>query len=110
MAEQYCEAFVRLMELGFALGVRDINKLPGCWELQVDDNWWIAVNAGHDTPIECSHRVMVDPFVCYVEFNDFPAGFFNAAGGTIAAGEAANERSFIQALKDATERASGATT
>ena len=35
-ADQVCEAFARLAELGGALGVKDINRLPGCWEHQID--------------------------------------------------------------------------
>ena len=90
------KAFVAVSEMAYRLGARKINQLPGCWEKQIDERWWVALNP-HREPIKCSHGVEVQPFDCYVEYNGFPAGSFNAAGGFLAAGEAANEQSFIEA-------------
>ena len=87
-----------LLNLAERLGVASINKLPACWELQIDAHWWIAMN-GHNYRIACSKGVEVNPFECYVEFNGFPAGSCGLNGGVIAAGSAANEDSFIAALR-----------
>ena len=94
------ETFYEVMQLGSRLGVKNINTLPGCWEHQVDDKWFIAVNA-HDSPVECSKGPSVAPFHCYVEYNGFPAGLISPHDGIIAAGECANEDTFIAALKAA---------
>lgn len=109
---QPCEAFVRLGELCLALDQHPLNKHPGCWTHQVDERWWIAVNGHHEwKPAEsakgCSAGApfMVGPFNCYVEYYGWPAGYFDPFGGTIAAGEGANEATFVAALIAATERA-----
>jgi hypothetical protein len=92
-----CEAFVRIAELGNALGIV-LNKLPGCWEHSIDERWRIAVN-GHETPMLSSlSNVPVEPFTCYVEYNGWPAGLLTPCGGVIAAGSCANEEEFIAAL------------
>lgn len=54
---------------------------------------------GHKTPMRCSHGIEVPPFSVYVQFNGWPAGILDAGGGVLAAGEAANEKNFIDALK-----------
>jgi hypothetical protein len=94
------EVFAAIVELAESLGVSGINKLPRCWEHQIDGSWWIAVNA-HPEPIQCSHGVAVAPFSAYIEFNGWPAGLFTPHGGQIAAGEVANEDAFIEALRRA---------
>lgn len=91
-------AMARIADLAYALGVRDLNKRTACWEYQIDLHWWIAVN-GTTKTIECSKEVEVEPYHCYVEFNGWPAGLFCPYGGTIAAGTAANERTFIEAIE-----------
>lgn len=97
-------AFAEIVKLCEVLDVHHINQLPGCWEYQVDEQWWIACN-GHREPTKCSKGFEVAPFHCYVEFNGFPAGEFHPIhGGFIAAGTAANEDTFIAALKLATEK------
>lgn len=80
-----------------ALGVPRIDALPGCWERQVDAQWWIAVN-GHREPVACSRGPSVPPFTCYVEFDGRPAGFVSPRGGVLAAGEAIDENTFIAAV------------
>ena len=110
--DRVCEAFVRLGDLCIALGEHPLNKHPGCWTHRVDKRWWVAVNGHHEPkPAEseagCSkgHPFMVPPFNCYVEYNGWPAGFFDPRGGTLAAGEGANEDTFVAALLAATEAA-----
>jgi hypothetical protein len=102
----YTEAFAVIAALAEALDVRAINQLPGCWEHQVDDRWWIAVN-GHAEQTSCSHGAAVPAYGAYVEFNEWPAAVFTPVGGEFVAGTAANEEAFIAAVKAATERARG---
>lgn len=90
-------AIGRIVELAEAIGVKAINNLPGCWEVQVDDRWRIAVNA-HTDGRKTESGVDVPGGHFYVEFNGWPAGLLTFRGGTIAAGEAANEDTFIAAL------------
>jgi hypothetical protein len=93
-----CEVMVLIVDLAEALGVTKINKMPGCWELAVDDLWWFAVN-GHTEPTECSHGASVPPMSAYLEYNGWPAGICDAGGGIVAAGAAANESTLVDALK-----------
>lgn len=99
---QITRVFGEIINLCAALGAENINELQGCWEYQVDDQWFIALN-GHSKPAKCSRGGEVEPFGCYVEWNGWPAGTMNPFGGILAAGEAANEASFIAALKAAAE-------
>lgn len=93
------EAYAVLAELGITLGAAPLNKHPACWECQIDRQWRVAVN-GHHEPRHCSFsNVAIDPFHCYIEFNGWPAGIMTPAGGTIAAGAAANEDTFIAAMR-----------
>lgn len=55
--------------------------------------------------VTTSGKTEVPAFHCYVEFNGWPAGLLSPYDGTFAAGEAANEETFIAALEQATERA-----
>ena len=89
-------AFVKIAALAKADGIVSTNNLPGCWERQIGD-WWIAVN-GHDKPVKCSHGGTVPIFNAYLEFNGWPAGVIDPFGGLIAAGDGANEDSFIAAI------------
>lgn len=96
----------RVAELATALGVRAIHRLPGCWEYQIDEQWWIAIN-GHDEPVTCSTGARVDPFHIFVTYNGWPAGILTPFAGTLAAGAAANEETFIAAIEAAIRRAGG---
>ena len=101
MSEAISEAFMEIVELAGRLGVSRIDKIPGCWEVDVDGRWWVAVN-GHREPTKCSRAsTPLEPFEAYVEFNGWPAGGLTPAGGWIAAGGVANEDTFIEALKAA---------
>ena len=35
--------YIEFGELAHRLGVRNIKELPGCWEYQIDEQWWMAV-------------------------------------------------------------------
>lgn len=93
-------AFALLADYGNRNGAAPLSKFEACWEKQIDDQWWIAMN-GHLEPKKCSHGPEVKPFNCYVEFNGWPAGILDPFGGIIAAGDCANEDAFIDALKAA---------
>lgn len=87
-----------------ALAMRDgIARLPdhngGIYERKIDDQWRVVMN-GNKTP--ASHDgIELAPFSIYVEFNGWPAGVIDPGGGIIAAGEAANEDTFIAAIERA---------
>ena len=98
MVSHITEAFAEIAALANRLGIHDITRFPGCWEHQIDEHWWMAVN-GHREKIACSSGEKVPPFSAYVRFNGWPAGVIDPAGGIIAAGEVANEDAFIEALK-----------
>lgn len=96
-------AFAEVAELALALGAREINKLPGCWEHAIDERWRVAVNA-HPEERETERGAKVPPLSMYVEFNGWPAGVFTAGGGWVAAGSVANEAAFIEAVRAAREK------
>ena len=89
------EAFVKAIELAAACGARKINQLPGCWSHQIDGHWKIDVN-GKDVTVE-----NIPPYHIAIEYNGWPAGILSPIGGIIAAGEGANETTFIAALDKA---------
>jgi hypothetical protein len=96
-------AMHRLCELGLAVGAAPINKFDGCWEHQIDERWWIAMN-GHKQERLTSEGDRVLPYSCFIKYNGWPAGILDFGGGIIAAGEGANENTFIAALEAAIER------
>lgn len=67
------------------------------WTDATFKQWWVAFN-GHPEKKATSKGQQVDPYHCYVEYNGWPAGVFTPYGGVIAAGEGANENTFIAAL------------
>lgn len=101
------EAFALICDLGMKDGIKPLNQHEGCWTRKVGKQWWFAVNGlDRDMPARSEtgasangEPFMVKPFHCYVEFNGWPAGEITPYGGIIAAGEAANEDTFIAALK-----------
>jgi hypothetical protein len=104
-----CEAYALTAELCIAMNAAPVNQYPECWELALDDYWFLAFN-GHNVPTNCSKSVKVPPFSVYVEFNGWPAGVFDPVGGTIAAGECANENAFLDALRARIAAEAGKTT
>lgn len=98
------EVLDRAAELALTLGISNICKMEGCWEHQIDEQWWVALN-GHRVTTRCSVNVEVPPFSAYFQFNDWPAGIVNAGGGCIAAGDLANENTLIAAIEVAIEKA-----
>ncbi len=79
-------------------GLPPLNQIEGCWEVQVDEQWWFALN-GHPTPLGCSKGYGVLPYHLCVEYNGWPAGVLSPTdGGIFAAGSGANVDTFIAAL------------
>ena len=69
-------------------------------EIEHDGSKWaIWVNASSEPVLETERFAALPPWTFYIEFNGWPAGFVNAGGGTIAAGEAANIHTFLAALE-----------
>lgn len=95
--KEICEVILKVAELADALKVKPMNQFEGCWEYQINDNWFIAVN-GHKQPTKTSKGTEVPPFNGYVEYNGWPAGIFNPFGGGFIAGVDANEDAFIAAI------------
>lgn len=100
MSEFISEAVYRVAELAELLGATPLNKHAGCWEHQIDEEWWVAINA-HGDSHRCSTGTQVPPCMMYVQFNGWPAGFVSPRGGEFAAGSLANENSFIEAVQNA---------
>jgi hypothetical protein len=92
------EAFALTAELCLAMNAAPVNQHSGCWELAVDDHWFLAFN-GHNVPVNCSKSAKVPPFTIYIEYNGWPAGVVDPVGGTMAAGDCANENAFLDALR-----------
>jgi hypothetical protein len=92
-------AFGLTAELAIKRGAHAITKLEGCYEMQIDDTWWCAMN-GHDTPTKCSHGPEVTPFGIYFERMGWPAGLVDASGGLLANG-LETEQELVDALKEA---------
>lgn len=92
-----------ILSLAERLGVKNINQLPGAWEVQLDDAWRLAVNAKKE-PVEVKPdggmAVTVQPYTAVVWFNGWLAGELPVNGdGWLAAGEAANEEALLAALR-----------
>ena len=97
-----CEAFAALVEYAASLGVQPPLADEECWERQVDVNWHVSLNR-RNRPAKNADGLEVPPFACAVKYNGWPAGLFGPTGGIIAAGECANEATFISALRSATK-------
>lgn len=96
-----------ILVLAERLGVSDLaNTHDGrCWEHQVDDRWWFAVNPNRES-LKCSHGPAVAFGHVYVEFNGWPAGLIDLRGqGEFAMGEAANPDTFNAAVLAAAKKA-----
>ena len=96
-------ALGRALELGSALGVEAINKLPGAWVCVVDERWTIAIN-GHREEVECKPEgtmgAPVPGFGMAVWWHGWLAGLIGPGGGGLAAHpEGASEDRLIAALE-----------
>ena len=94
------EVFVLTAELATKRGARSIKDLPGCFEMQIDERWWVAIN-GHGRAMKCSKDAEVASFGMYFERDGWPCGLVDAGGGAIA-GEG-KEDELVAALRAAIE-------
>lgn len=87
-----------VMDLIAQLGIADgVAPLRGPYERAVGEHWRLCLN-----PDETPHvweGFTIPRFHCAVTFNGWPAGLFNAFGGTLAASRLANEATLIKALE-----------
>lgn len=89
------EVYSKVADLCLARGIRSIKDRPGLTIVEIDKHWTVKINP---------HRGDIEniPFGhMYVEFNGWPAGLISPYEGTIAAGEAANEDTLIDAIDKA---------
>jgi hypothetical protein len=94
-------AFDVVMFLHEALSLPSVNDMGGLWTYQVDERWYFAVNAMSEEQEVKPPRSMawiVKPYTCAVWFNGWFAGEVSPGAGWFAAGEAANERTFVAAV------------
>ena len=97
------EAFDVVVELAVELGVKGINELEGAWICKIDKHWVVAIN-GKDKPVAVEIEDSMgcqelQPFEMAIFFNGWLAGLLNPGGGMICAGKAANEDTFIAAVR-----------
>lgn len=94
--------FAELCELAIRSGGKAICQLAGCWEVDFAGDrggrWFAALN-GHGKPVACSRGAEVPSYTWYLEWNGWPAGLVNAAGGMMAAGSEANEERLLAAVR-----------
>jgi hypothetical protein len=99
-------AFLKVAELGIAIGAHPLTKHDGCWtyRLTTAPAWAFAVN-GHAEPQPNPFFDGLDgtepiaPYHCFVQFNGWPFAILGPHGGFIASGAAANEESLIAAIE-----------
>jgi hypothetical protein len=91
-----------MMELHQHLGVAPLNQLPAPWVEKIDEQWTIAIN-GQETKqrIEPTGAMAADvpPYYAAVWYNGWLAGLLTPFDGILAAGEAANEDTLIEAMR-----------
>lgn len=86
------------------LGVRNMKDMTDCWEHQVDDAWWLAINP---RPVDkrCKKGVIVPAYSMYVEYLDWPAGVLpfsrmaRMGDGGFADGSVASVDAFVKAIE-----------
>lgn len=108
------EVFDAIANLVIDRNQHPLKQYPNPLHVPVDDQWQVWVN-GQMTEREIvdapessmAHRLKVPRCTAAVFFNGWLAGFVDPAGGTVAAGEVANEDTLLAALKAARDAAGG---
>lgn len=96
---QIPELFSEAMALAERMGVRDINKLSGCWEVDLADGWKMAVN-GHADAVSASFSagVRVPPYhALFVHPDYFGAIVLASPDGGLQVGQ--SEDAVLEALR-----------
>jgi hypothetical protein len=96
----YCVAMLKIAELAEVL-----HRVPfGEWDHQFvsDARWRLCVNGGQQEVWHVDDAIGVPRYHAYVEFNGWPAGLIDPAGGTIAGNL---EDDLIVALESEIQRA-----
>ncbi len=101
-----CELYVLLCEFGLSTGMKSMKDVEGCWEFQMDSEWWVAAN-GHRTQQLCSRDVDVPPFNFVLFYGDlpWPTAIVTPFGGSLIGGNDLNslENDLIKAVTTATK-------
>ena len=97
------EAFAVLAELALARGMRDLNKHPGVVEIEIDARWKATLNPHKEPALH--DGISLPAYTAVINYNGWPAGMICPFGGMIAAGECANETTFIAAMRRQIEAA-----
>lgn len=95
------EAFYLLALLAHELFGKPLNEHSGVHQVKVDEHWEFSLNASNEERSAGSGEIPLPPFSASLKFNGWPAGIVAPSGGVIAAGECANEETFIAALRAA---------
>ena len=94
--------FEAIVQVAYALGIRDIKRFPNGWHYKLDDAWEWVVN-GTKVPIDVMPQgtmgCMVPSFCAAVFYHGWLAGVFSPYGGAFAAGDGANKETFLAAVR-----------
>jgi hypothetical protein len=108
MAKGISAVFMGIANLATAMGIEKINEIPGCWEHQIDEKWWVSLN-GHKTPMTNSKGNLVQPYNAMLMYGDWPAGIVTPYGGAlmccVGVDTGETEDALINALDVATAKA-----
>ena len=92
-----CAAFMALALLA-KHDKLDADPEAGLWHRKVG-GWEIWANRGGNPQTRSPNEPEISPCSVYLEWMGWPAGLIYPYGGIIAAGEGANEDSFIAAIE-----------
>lgn len=96
------EAFYLVSQLALKDGVSPLNTRTDCWVRKIDDQWTIAVN-GTKAQLTCEPEgtmgAAIEPYHMAVWYGGWLAGLLSPYDGVLAAGSAANEETFVAALR-----------
>ena len=90
--------FLTMGALCHARGLTPLNRHPGAVQVVVDEHWTFWINGSQGPVASPKGEGTLGRFEAYVEFNGWPAGILDPAGGVLAAGEVANEDTFRAAI------------